>query len=173
MGVGDFQIQIAGAGQAARGCGEPPGAGRPSGFGLGRLLQVLGVAASLAVPAAFAASTTISALLDTDNNAATGCTISTANGPFAGVERVLATKVVTNTAGYRIDSITVQMCVGGTLGAPIVIDSQSLPIAPGNGINGSSAVETYIPAQFLPNDGKKFALASPRWALTAWSAAMP
>ncbi len=155
MGLSDFRIQIAGAGFAAQGRSEPRGAGRRERAGFSRLVQIFALVASLAVPAAFAASTTISALLDTDNNAATGCTISTVNGAFAGVERVLATKVVTNTAGYRTDSITVQMCLGGTLGAPIVVDSQSLPIAPGNGINGSSAVETYIPAQFLPNDGKK------------------
>jgi hypothetical protein len=57
---------------------------------LGALLLTVGVLFS----AAHAATTTVSVLIDADNNAASGCAIAKANGPFTGVERVLDTTVV-------------------------------------------------------------------------------
>ena len=42
-------------------------------------------------------------LLDTDNNVATGCTVATPGGPFAGVETVLTTQVVTTTSPLLLD----------------------------------------------------------------------
>ncbi|MEO7254600.1 MAG: Ig-like domain-containing protein [Casimicrobium sp.] len=120
------------------------------------LLRFAAVAiAALAVPVTLAATTTVSTLIDVDNNVVTGCSISTANGAFAGVDRVLNTIVVTDAAGYRISSITQQTCSGGTLGPASVVDPSSTPLARGNGANGSTAVETYLPNLFLPANGQK------------------
>jgi large repetitive protein len=122
---------------------------------LGALLLAVG----LLFPAAHAATTTVSVLIDADNNAASGCAIATANGPFTGVERVLNTTVVADGAGYRATSITLQSCTGGALGAPAVIDSTTLPIAPSGGLNGMTAVETYVPNFMLPTAGQKMRVA--------------
>ncbi len=121
-----------------------------------RLLAVSFVAAlSFAVPTTFAATTTVSVLIDADNNAATGCSVPTVNGPFAGVDRVLNTTVVADAAGYRTQSITVQRCSGGVLGAAQTIDSSVLPIARGNGTGGATAIETYMPNGYLPATEQK------------------
>lgn len=110
---------------------------------------------ALATSVAFAASTTVSTLIDTDNNPGTGCSISTANGAFAGVDRVLNTTVIAETTGYRIQSITLQSCVGGTLSANVPIDMSSTPLARGMGVGGTTAVETYLPSVYLPASGQK------------------
>ena len=112
-------------------------------------------ALSFAVPTSFAATTTVSVLIDGDNNLASGCTVATVNGPFAGVDRVLNSTVVADGAGYRTQSISLQVCSGGTLGVAQVIDSSALPIARGNGAGGSTAIETFVPNSFLPAAGQK------------------
>jgi hypothetical protein len=104
---------------------------------------------------AFGAALTVNTLIDADNNVGTGCTVGTANGAFAGVDRVLNTNVVTEPSGYRIRSITMQACSGGSLGAPVLVDASSTPLARGNGTSGATAVETYIPNSFLPASGQK------------------
>jgi len=126
--------------------------------------QVLLRAASISIAAittsvAFAATTTVSTLIDADNNVASGCSISTVNGAFAGVDRVLNTVVVTDAAGYRISSITQQSCSGATLDPSTVVDSSSTPLARGNGTNSTTAVETYLPNVFLPATGQKMRIA--------------
>ena len=121
-----------------------------------RILAAAALAAlGLTMPAVFAATTTVSILIDSDNNVATGCTVATVNGPFAGVERVLTTTVVADSAGYRSQSITVQSCSGTTLSAAQLIDGNALPIARGNGPAGSTAIETFVPSSFLPVAGQK------------------
>ncbi len=120
------------------------------------MLAVSAVAAlSFAVSPTFAATTTVSVLIDADNNAATGCSVATVNGPFAGVDRVLNTTVVADATGYRTQSITLQSCSGGALGAAQTIDSSVLPIARGNGTGGTTAIETYVPNGYLPVTDKK------------------
>ncbi len=111
--------------------------------------------AALAASVTFAATTTVSTLIDADNNAASGCSISTANGAFAGVDKVLNTIVVADATGYRISSITQQACSGGTLGPATLVDASSTPLARGNGSSGTTAVETYLPNAFLPANGQK------------------
>jgi hypothetical protein len=108
----------------------------------------------LASQMAFAATTTVNILLDTDNSTGSGCTVTTANGPFPGVEKILETVVVTDTAGYRIQSVGVRPCVGTTFGALQLLESANTPLARGNGANGTTAVETYIPNYLLPGTGR-------------------
>ena len=119
------------------------------------LRVMLASTAAVVAATAFAATTTVSTLIDSDNNASSGCSVSTANGAFAGVDRVLNTVVVTEATGYRIQSINLQYCNGGALGTATVIDSSSTTLARGNGTNGATAVETYLPNLFLPAEGQK------------------
>lgn len=74
---------------------------------LGAVVTASALAGSMV---AGAATTTFGVLLDTDNNINSGCTISTADGSFAGVELVLNTTVVANSTGYRVTGITLQSC---------------------------------------------------------------
>ena len=119
---------------------------------LGAVVTASALAGSMV---AGAATTTFGVLLDTDNNINSGCTISTADGSFAGVELVLNTTVVANSTGYRVTGITLQSCTGSSLSAPVTLDSAAYPVARGFGANGTSAVETYIPTAYLPQSGLK------------------
>lgn len=109
--------------------------------------------------AAHAATTTVNTLIDTDNTASTGCSVTTANGAVAGIEQMLSTTVATDATGYRITSITLQSCSNGTFGAPSTIDSGTTPLARGMGTSGATAVETYMPAILLPATGQKMRVA--------------
>lgn len=108
---------------------------------------------------ALAATTTINTLLDTDNNTATGCSVSTLNGAVNGVESIVTTTVIADTSGYRTQSITMQNCVGGSFGAPAFITNIPSPIARGNGTGGTTAVESYVPHAFLPATGQPIRVA--------------
>ncbi len=124
----------------------------------GATATVLSVAVLAGATVAGAATTTFGVLLDTDNNASSGCAINTADGSFAGVETVLSTTVVADSSGYRVTSRTLQTCTGSGLSTPVVLDSTAFPVARGYGVNGASAVETYIPVIFLPRTGLKMRL---------------
>ena len=146
--------------QSARGTAGTCISGRRSGASRWQALlraSAISVAAmgALAASVAFAVSTTVSTLIDSDNNLGTGCSISTANGAFTGVDRVLNTTVIAETTGYRIQSITLQSCVGSTLSANVPIDMSATPLARGMGVGGTTAVETYLPAVYLPANGQK------------------
>lgn len=121
--------------------------------------MAIATAGAMAASASFAAITTVSVLIDADNNASTGCSVSTANGPFAGVERVLNTTVIADASGYRIQSITLQSCNGAAIGPATIISSTPTPLVRGSGANGTTAVETYIPGIFLPANGQKMRVA--------------
>jgi large repetitive protein len=104
--------------------------------------------------AALAATTTLDTLLDTDNNTATGCAVTTSSGVVNGVERILRTVIVADGAGYRTQSTSVLTCSGAAFGAPVVTESTPRPIARGNGVGGATAVETSISALDLPRGGQ-------------------
>jgi len=129
---------------------------RRFGRGLATLASAAATVALLAASApGHAATTTIRALLDTDNNLGSGCSITTANGIFNGVDLIVNTVVVTDSVGYRTQSISTQACVGSnTFSSPLVIDNVPTPIARGNGAGGTSAVESYVRHSDLPPTGK-------------------
>ena len=123
---------------------------------------VLGLAGATAFAAqlGFAATTTINTLLDTDNNTATGCAVATLNGAVNGVESIVNTIVIADATGYRTQSITMQTCISGTsFTAPGLISNTPTPIAPGNGVGGTTAVESYVPHIFLPPTGQPIRVA--------------
>ncbi|WP_028603950.1 hypothetical protein [Ottowia thiooxydans] len=77
---------------------------------------------------AWAAVVSYDILLDTDNNSATGCTVATARGNFAGVERVLTTNVNVTPTSSTVTGVTVQSCESGALGALRTISTDSWPV---------------------------------------------
>ena len=118
---------------------------------LGRCLAVvlIWIAASAS---AWAASYDI--LLDTDNDPATGCTVPTAHGNVAGIERVLATQVDVTTTPSTVTGVALRSCIGGTLGAAVPVSNGSWPVGSfirGFQIRPVAVVETFLPlAQLGP-----------------------
>ena len=110
---------------------------------------VLGMAAT----GALAGTTTIGVGLDTDNNPATGCVLSTPNGPVPGIEQVASTVVTTTVNGATVTRLERQVCIGGVLGAPTLYDNGGWNVGLGNGTSGSAVVETSIPLSVLPPAG--------------------
>ncbi len=96
------------------------------------VLAALTLALVLVPRPAAAATGDFRVLVDADDNAGTGCTIATADGPFTGVERVLVTTV--DLDSKTVTSVVVQECSGGSLGAPVAVTSPAAPpwpLAPG------------------------------------------
>src|SRR6185295_20256090 len=115
---------------------------------------LLVLASLLPAAQAWASTTEIRVYLDLDNNGATGCSVTTVDGPFAGVEQTLVTTVSTDTA--QVVSVTREVCNQGlnTFGTPIPVDTPTAPPWPlgvGAGtVQGTSAVETYFPLSVAP-----------------------
>lgn len=102
-----------------------------------------------------AASTDYTVLLDLDNNAATGCTVTTAAGSFAGAEQRLIT-TVSNVSPLTVTSVVRQVCVAGpsTWGPSIAVNSPfAAPWAVGEhqGTGGLDVVDTYFPLGGVPH----------------------
>ena len=89
-------------------------------------------------------------VLDTDNNAATGCVVSVGASSAAGVEQVLTAVVNTTTTGVNVVRLERQTCTGGVLGAPVAYSAGGWVVGLGNGVGGSAVTETYVPLSSLP-----------------------
>ncbi|MCL4689997.1 MAG: cadherin-like domain-containing protein, partial [Burkholderiales bacterium] len=114
-----------------------------------RLVRSLGLL-FVSVFALGAGAAQLTILLDTDNNVATGCTVATPGGPFAGVETVLTTQVTTTTSPPTIGAVTQQTCA-----APPATLSAAAPVSPGGwsvgvgvGTGGNDVIETFVPIGF-------------------------
>ncbi|MBX3672698.1 MAG: Ig-like domain-containing protein [Burkholderiales bacterium] len=114
-----------------------------------RLVRSLGLL-FVSVFALGAGAAQLTILLDTDNNVATGCTVATPGGPFAGVETVLTTQVTTTTSPPTIGAVTQQTCA-----APPTTLSAAAPVSPGGwsvgvgvGTGGNDVIETFVPIGF-------------------------
>jgi len=80
---------------------------------------------------------------DLDNNGGTGCTLTTVDGTFAGVDAVLITTVDVVTS--QVVLLEHQFCSGGILGPRIPFDSTTWPVGLGFGYDGTDVVEAYLP----------------------------
>jgi hypothetical protein len=110
-----------------------------------RLFSVTAVIAATAISSAWAASTTLSVTIDTDNNTTTGCTVTTSAGTLSGIEIVLDT--VVNTSGAStgvVGSVTKRICSAGVFGSPIVVSNGGWPVGMGAGNGGNDVIETFI-----------------------------
>jgi hypothetical protein len=80
-------------------------------------------AVALTLPlSAYAANYNIQVFFDTDANRATGCTLTTANGPVSGIEQVLTTAVTVTGGTGTVTGVTRQVCSSGFFGAPIPVN---------------------------------------------------
>lgn len=119
------------------------------------LFASLAVVVVLLTASSLAASTDYTVLLDLDNNAATGCTVATTAGSFAGAEQRLIT-TVSNTSPLMVISVVRQVCVAGpsTWGPSIPVTSPYAapwPVGEHQGTGGLDVIETYFPLAGVPN----------------------
>ncbi len=120
----------------------------PRGFVGGVVRSFLGLCLSLLLASAAwgqAASPEYQILLDTDHNPATGCTVPTANGDFAGVDQRLVTTVAIGTNAATVGGVQLQTCVSGAFGAVVWSDPGGWPVGLGTGTGGAAVIETYLP----------------------------
>jgi len=99
-----------------------------------------------------AAPTEFTALLDTDLNSGTGCTVPTADGPFPGIEARVVTEIDNTAEPPVVLQVLLESCVDpntNSFGAPQVVATGPWPVAIGQGAGGSDSVETLIPSQLL------------------------
>jgi RHS repeat-associated protein len=116
----------------------------------------------LATPA-LAAEQRFSLLIDSDHNSNTGCQVATANGPAAGIEQVLTTVLSTTATTVTVARVELQVCNGGTLSVPSIIDNGGWPVGLGLGTSGLAVIETAVPLSSLnPNNGTLRVLATSR-----------
>ena len=94
---------------------------------------------------AIAAEQRFSILIDSDNNSDTGCQVATANGPASGIDRVLTTVVSTTTTAVTVARVELQVCNGGTLDQPSIINNGGWPVGLGLGTLGLGVIETVVP----------------------------
>jgi hypothetical protein len=96
-------------------------------------------------------------LFDTDNNPATGCTVSVddttvGSTTFDGVERLVRVTVARIGATGTVSGITVHHCVSGTtFGPPQPVSPGGWPV--GNG-GGRSVIEGFVPGGALADGGQ-------------------
>ncbi len=109
--------------------------------------------ACIVAASALAAEQRFALLLDTDNSAATGCTVATAKGAVAGVDQVWTTVVTTSTTAVTVMEIDKQVCSGGTLGSAVEAAAGGWPVGMGNGVDGTGAIESWVPRSALPASG--------------------
>ena len=106
---------------------------------------VVGLVLSLTVSMAQAATTSVEIGFDTDNNPATGCTLTVGSRTMAGVEVALATVVTTTANTGTVGAITRRTCTAGVFGAPVAVSSGGWPVGMTTGLSGSDLIETFIP----------------------------
>lgn len=128
---------------------------------------------SLLPCSANAAEHRFSALLDTDNNPATGCTVASVNGPVQGVEQVATTIVTTSTLSVTVARLEMQVCNAGVLGAASVYDGGGWNVGLGNGMSGMAVIEASIPLGSLPPTGTMKAFVTSSNATSGQDATAP
>ena len=84
----------------------------------------------------FGQTVEVRTLFDLDHNSGTGCTLSTVDGNFLGVEEVLITTV--DVPSSQVVRLERQVCVGGVLGPRSVIDASVWNV--GLGLGGARAI---------------------------------
>ncbi|MGE5168543.1 MAG: Ig-like domain repeat protein, partial [Deltaproteobacteria bacterium] len=96
------------------------------------------------------AQNTYTAYINSDNSAASGCTITLPGGTFAGADlRVQAT--VTPGATPAVSGVTLTACSGGTFGAGTSIGGGSVDL--NTGVSGSDSVEFSVPGTGIVTGG--------------------
>jgi hypothetical protein len=119
-------------------------------LGLAARLSRLGALLALSTMGFAASAAQLVVVLDTDHNAATGCTVTTPSGTFTGAEVVLTTTVNTATNPPTVGAVTQQTCVGAVLGAPVPVSPGGWNVGVGLGVAGYDVIETFVPVATPP-----------------------
>lgn len=92
-------------------------------------------------------------LIDTDNDTATGCTVTLpVSGTVAGIERRL-TASVSETATPQVTQLTLESCASGSFGALVALPGAPYPVGSNNGTGGADAVEQAVSAGAIAPPG--------------------
>ncbi|MEM8931234.1 MAG: Ig-like domain-containing protein, partial [Acidobacteriota bacterium] len=120
-----------------------PHAPGSSAFGSSRFALLLAlIALVLAIPVSASEYTVY---LDSDDDASTGCTVSTVDGDFFGAESATTTTVDDMT--LEVTSVEMAMCNGGAFDPPVTLADFVTPWNVGldAGVSGAEVVESYVP----------------------------
>lgn len=101
---------------------------------------------------ALAGIATLDVLFDLDRDEASGCTVSTSEGPAAGIDLRLRTLV--DADSDEVGSVSHASCIGSgeaAFGSETLVPPPESPwrVVPGNGVTGSTLIETSIPLSVL------------------------
>lgn len=108
---------------------------------------------------AWGLETRVSLLMDSDNDAATGCSVNTVVGPMNGVEFLVDAFIETDNAGSsQITATGLRACVDpstNTFGPLQALGGSGDPVGTGAGVDGFNVVEIGLPSPFgdLPEGG--------------------
>lgn len=92
-------------------------------------------------------------LIDTDNDTATGCTVTLPTaGSVPGIERRL-TATVSETAAPQVTQLSLESCVGSSFGAPVALPGTPYPVGLNNGVGGADVIEQAAPADAVAPPG--------------------
>lgn len=92
-------------------------------------------------------------LIDSDNDATTGCTVAFPNsGTVAGIERRL-TATVSETPPPQVIQLTLENCVGGGFGAPISLPGTPYLVGLDNGVDGADFIEQAVSVNAIAAPG--------------------
>ena len=106
-----------------------------------RRFSILAVLFLVLVPTvAHAATHEFQVLIDSDNNAATGC----ATGGMSGVDQILVTIVRTDATSGAVERSYRVECTGGSFGSQVDVDNSGWPVG-FNAANGGMVVENRVP----------------------------
>lgn len=118
--------------------------------GLGVRMALLGLVCTATTAAA---QYTHHVYLDTDNNSATGCTVSAHEagwtGTIAGIERDVQISVTT-AAPATVTGVAVASCSGASFGSPQTVSSGTWPVGLNVGTGGADVIEGLLPRTFVP-----------------------
>ncbi|CAM2007921.1 beta strand repeat-containing protein [Acanthopleuribacter pedis] len=101
-------------------------------------------------------------VVDSDQNAATGCSYTLADGQTVnGVEQLIHLDVVRNGSALEVRNIRRQVCGGAGFGAEILLSPGGWPVGSDNGNGGADVIEGRIPLElFRGSDGLRLVLES-------------
>src|SRR6266568_2371456 len=100
------------------------------------------VAALSFAASAHAITYDVTIAFDTDRNTATGCTLTTPAGTFAGAEQLVVTHVNVVGSVATTTGVTRQACGGGVFGGAVPVDTHSWPA--GLTTSGNLFIETHV-----------------------------
>lgn len=88
-------------------------------------------------------------LIDSDSNAATGCSVTLPiSGTVSGIEQRL-TATVSETVTPQVIQFTLENCTNGSFGAPVTLPGTPYPVGLNNGDGGADVVEQAVAANLV------------------------